>query len=138
MDITTRSLAFWQYQQNQEVRSRVCARYSTRGIPPILTSPPLQAAYQSMLLKTAQERAGMLEKRLQGIVAEANGEITFWQKKASALEQGMLSRWTARVGTFLTSCSCLGTWVLKRQRMTDAKRASCKRLCGQRSRITKD
>lgn len=41
-----------------------------------------------MVLKSAQERNSMLEKRLQSIIVEANSEITLLQEKIRNLESG--------------------------------------------------
>lgn len=41
-----------------------------------------------MVLKSAQERNAALEKRVQSIIVEANGEISLLQQKTISLEKG--------------------------------------------------
>lgn len=41
-----------------------------------------------MVLKSAQDRNALLEKRIQTIIVEANAEITLLQQKSANLENG--------------------------------------------------
>lgn len=43
-----------------------------------------------MVLKSAQDRNALLEKRIQTIIVEANAEITLLQQKSANLESGAL------------------------------------------------
>ncbi|RPD74480.1 hypothetical protein L226DRAFT_75340 [Lentinus tigrinus ALCF2SS1-7] len=65
LEICSRALSFWQYQMHQE--------YSFQ-----------QALYRNVTEKTAQ-----LEKRLENVIREANGEISLLTNKMSGLERDL-------------------------------------------------
>ncbi|KAI0721929.1 hypothetical protein C8T65DRAFT_565500 [Cerioporus squamosus] len=65
LEVCSRALSFWQYQMHQE--------YSFQ-----------QALYRNVTEKTAQ-----LEKRLENVIREANGEISLLTNKMSELERDL-------------------------------------------------
>jgi len=63
MEIATRSISFWTYQKSQE------------------------ATFQAMVLKNAQERNAVLEKRLQTMSVESASEMSLLHEKIAGLEK---------------------------------------------------
>lgn len=59
---------------------------------PVAPLSSCQAAFQRMVLKSAQERNSVLDKRLQSIIIEANGEINLLKGKVASLDKGKYER----------------------------------------------
>ncbi|CAD6939073.1 unnamed protein product [Tilletia controversa] len=67
MEIATRSISFWTYQKSQE------------------------ATFQAMVLKNAQERNAVLEKRMQSMSMESANEMSLLHEKIAGLDKDLVT-----------------------------------------------
>ncbi|KAE8215852.1 hypothetical protein CF319_g8977, partial [Tilletia indica] len=83
MEIATRSISFWTYQKSQEVsRAFVHGQRRPHSQTSILN---FQATFQAMVLKNAQERNAVLEKRMQSMSMESANEMSLLHEKIAEL-----------------------------------------------------
>ncbi|KAE8212544.1 hypothetical protein CF319_g9249 [Tilletia indica] len=94
MEIATRSISFWTYQKSQEVsRAFVHGQRRPHSQTSILH---FQATFQAMVLKNAQERNAVLEKRMQRYCSNVPRPEGLAQR--SALNQSLAPQPRATIG----------------------------------------